>query len=365
VPVTRGGIGGADETVLLDGTAEFAAGRCGDPVKLNFGDVGYYRVQYDDVLRTALTRAIDRLGPADRTNVLSDTWALVEAGRVAPAAFFDLVERVAGDDNRAVVGQIMGALGRIDHLQWNRPERAAFQAYGRTVLRPLFDRLGWDAAPSEPAENILLRSRLIGMLGNFGDAAIVEEAKRRFARFVEDPSSLPTALRDTVTSLAGRHADHATYDRLLALARGATNTDERVRYYMAAASARDPELAKGTLALTLTDELPTTLTGRVISSVASGGEHRDLAWTFVKTNFATLGAKQGPSFKDNFPASLLGNFTDAAHAQELADFAPAHATSGGRAVAARVHERMMTDVDFAAQVLPAVDAWVNGRTGRP
>jgi aminopeptidase N len=364
VPVARGGIGGAEETVLLDGSAEFAAGRCGDPVKLNFGDVGYYRVQYDDVLRTALTRAIDRLGPADRANVLSDTWALVEAGRVAPAAFFDLVERVAGDDNRAVVGQIMGALGRIDHLQLNRPERAAFHAYGRTVLRPLFDRLGWDAAPPEPSENALLRSRLIGMLASFGDEAIVEEAKRRFAAFAKDPVSLPTALRDTVTGIAGRHADRATYDTLLAFARAATNTGERMRYYMSAASARDPELAKQTLALALTDELPATLTGRLISSVASGGEHRDLAWSFVKENLAALAAKQGPSFKDNFPAGLLGNFTDVAHAQELADFAPAHATSGGRTVAARAYERMMTEVDFAAQQLPAVDAWVKGRMGR-
>src|SRR5262245_54650087 len=44
VPVTRGGVdGAADETVMLDGAAEMAAGRCGDAVKLNPGDVGYYR----------------------------------------------------------------------------------------------------------------------------------------------------------------------------------------------------------------------------------------------------------------------------------------------------------------------------------
>jgi aminopeptidase N len=364
VPVTRGGIGGAEEILLLDGATEFPAGRCGDPVKLNLGDVGYYRVQYDAAMRAALTRAIDRLGPADRANFVGDTWALVEAGLVDPAAFFELVDRMSGDDSRAVVNQILGALGRIDHLEWNRPERAAFHAYGRTVLRPLFDRLSWDAVPSEPADNALLRTRLIGMLASFGDEAIVAEARRRFEAFVRDPASLPTALRDTVTGIAGRDAGRATYDTLLALARGATNTSERVRYYMAAASARDPELARETLALALTSELPTTLTGGLISTVASAGEHRDLAWTFVKDNFAALAAKQGPSFQDGFPAGLLGNFTDVAHAQELAGFAPAHATPGGRTVAARVYERMMTDVDFAAQQLPAVDAWVKGRTGR-
>jgi aminopeptidase N len=365
VPVTHGGPGGAQETVLLDGAADIAAGRCGDPVKLNFGDVGYYLVQYDAPMYAALTRVIDRLTPADRADLLGDTWALVEAGRVAPVVFFELADRLAGDDNRAVANQIISALTRIDHLQWNRPERAAFQAYGRAVLRPLFDRIGWDAAPSEPADHALLRARLVGVLGNFGDAAIVAEAKRRFADFVRDPASLPTALRETVTGLAGRMADRTTYDTLLGLARRATNTDERVRYYMAAAAARDPDLAREMLTLTLTDELPTTLTGRVISAVASAGEHRDLAWNFVKANFNALAARQGPSFQDNFPAGLLSIFTDAAHAQELADFAPAHATSGGHTVAVRAFERIMTDADFSAQQVPAVNAWAKGRMAQP
>src|SRR5579871_3636163 len=361
-PVVLGGIrGGTDAMVLLDGAAEVAGGRCGDPVKLNLGDVGYYRVQYDAAMLAALTQSIDRLTPADRSNLLGDAWALVEAGRAAPAAFLELVERVAGDDDRAVVDQIIRPLTRIDHLQWGRPERAAFQAYARAVLRPVFDRIGWDPAPSEPADHALLRSRLIGLLGDFGDDAIVAEAKLRFAKFLGDPASLPTALRETVTGLAGRYADRATYETLLALGRGTTSTEERVRYYMAAASARDPVLANETLAIALTDELPTTLVGRLISAVASQGEHRDLAWNFVKANFDALAAKLGPSFQDNFPASLLTNFTDAAHAEELANFAPAHATSGGRITAARAYERIMTAADFSAQQLPAVNEWVKRR----
>ncbi len=367
VPIVRGGIGGtpAGETLLLDGAAEIAAGRCGAPMTLNLGDVGYYRVQYDDAMLAALTRSIDRLAPADRANLVGDTWALVEAGRTAPAAFFDLVDRLIGDDNRAVTEQIVRALTRIDHLEWNRPERAALQVYGRAVLRPVFDRIGWDAAPSEPADHTLLRARLIGVLGTFGDDAIVAEARRRFALFVKDPASLSTDLRGTVTHLAGREADRATYDTLLALARKTTNTDERVRYYSAAASARDPELARATLAIALTDEVPASLVGSLISQVASQGEHRDLAWSFVKENLAALAVRQGPAFQNTFPANLMTNFTDAAHAAELAGFAPAHATSGGRIVAARSYERIMTDADFSAQQLPAVDEWLRRRMARP
>jgi len=138
-----------------------------------------------------------------------------------------------------------------------RPDRAAFQAYGRHTaagVRP--HRLG--RAPRSRQINALLRARLIGVLGTFGDDAIVAEARRRFAKFVSDPTSLPTALRETVTSLAGRYADRAIYDTLLGSA-AAPPHRRAVRYYMAAASAHDPALVNETLAMALTDELPTTL----------------------------------------------------------------------------------------------------------
>src|SRR5258706_15851550 len=130
---------------------------------------------------------------------------------------------------------------------------------------------------------------------------------------------------------------------------------------MAAESALDPVLADETLAMALTDELPTPLVGRLISEVASQGEHRDLAWNFVKANFAALAAKQGPSFPEYFPAGLMTNFTDAEHADELASFAPAQSTAGGRTVAARAFGRNMTNADFSGLQVPVVEEKVEQR----
>jgi aminopeptidase N len=361
VPVVLGPVQArTSETVLLDGSAEVEAGRCGEPVKLNLGDVGYYRVQYDGAMAAALARSIGEMLPADRVNLLADSWAMVEASRVPPATFLELVERLSGDDSRLVWDQVLRAFSRIDHLEWGGRERATFQAYARSVLRPVFDRLRFDGEPGEPQDRVMLRARLISMLGSLDDQEILAEAKRRFAAYLIDPASLPVDLRATVIHLAGRTADRAIYDALLALARKATDTNERVRYYSAVAAALDPALARETLALTLTDELPSTLVGSLISGVA-GSEHPDLAWDFVKENFATLAQKQGPSFRNTFASNLMGNFTDAAHAAELASFAPVHETSGGRRRADETYERMMTDADFTAQQLPALNDWVKRR----
>jgi aminopeptidase N len=362
VPVVLGTVrAGTSEKLLLDGSAEIALGQCGEAVKVNLGDVGYYRVQYDGALAAALANSIGELLPADRVDLLADTWALVEASRARPAVFLDLVDRLGGDDSRLVWDQVMRAFSRIDHLEWGRPGRDAFHAYARAVLRPVFDRLGFDAVAGEPQDRAILRPRLISMLGSFGDEAILAEANRRFAAYLKDPASLRPDLRGTVTHLVGLNADRATYETLLGLARKTTDTNERVRYYSAAASALDPALAQETLAIALTDELPSTLVGTMISTVASSGEHRYLAWAFVKANFSALAQKQGPSFRNTFASNLMTNFTDAAHAAELASFAPVHETSGGRRVAERSEERIMTDADFVVRQLPAVDEWTKRR----
>jgi hypothetical protein len=54
----------------------------------------------------------------------------------------------------------------------------------------------------------------------------------------------------------------------------------------------------------------------------------------------------------------MANFADRARAAELASFTPVHETSGGRIIAARAHERILTDADFIAQQLPAVEDWI-------
>ena len=191
---------------------------------------------------------------------------------------------------------MIGAFTRLDRLARDRAERPALQAYARARLRPVFDRLGWDGSGSGDDDDTLLRASLIRTLGDLGDARILAEAKRRFAASCKDPQSLPTALRDAVTHVVGISADRASYDTLLALARRSTATNERVRYYYAAASARDPALARETLALTLTDELPSTIVGGLINEVAPSGEQPELAWDFIQKNLDALAAQAGTGF---------------------------------------------------------------------
>ncbi|MBO0719027.1 MAG: ERAP1-like C-terminal domain-containing protein, partial [Rhizobiales bacterium] len=242
------------------------------------------------------------------------------------------------------------------------------QSYARARLRPVLDRLGWEGSGSADDDDSLLRATLIRVLGAFGDAEVVAEAKRRFASFLQDPESAPSDLRDAIAHVVGLSADRATYQVLLTLARKATATSERLRYYFAAAAARDASLARDTLAMTLTDELPITMVAGIINQVALFGEQRDLAWEFVQKNFDVLLAKQGPSFGDQFVPNFLTNFSDEAHAAELRRFAPAQQTSGGRLMTARAMETIAISAGFKERAMPLIEIWIRrgeGRNDRP
>ena len=164
-----------------------------------------------------------------------------------------------------------------------------------------------------------------------------------------------------MTHVVGVAADRENYDALISLARKSTVTNERLRYYYAAASARDPALARDTLELTLSNELPNTIVTGVIGTVASSGEQPELAWDFLQKNYDALFAKHGAQFRDQFIANFMTNFSDEGHAAELAAFAPVQATSGGRMMAGRAQEVIAISADLKARALPAIDAWIRER----
>src|SRR5205085_3054973 len=86
-----GGIAQSADVVLLQGSTEIPAGSCGGAIKVNLGDIGYYRVEYGPASMATLAKALPQMSPADRVNFLADGWAMVQAGRAEPSSYLALV----------------------------------------------------------------------------------------------------------------------------------------------------------------------------------------------------------------------------------------------------------------------------------
>ncbi len=336
-------------------------GDCDGVIKANAGDAGYYRVLYAPALLAKLEQQIPQMPEADRLNLLDDNWAMVEAGRASATNYFILVKSLEHEHTFAVWDQILSTLTLIEDLEQNQPGRAAFQEYARRLLRPQLQRLGWEPKAGESSNDALLRARIIGALGHYGDKAVIAEAQARFQKFLTNPDTLPADLRPPVFKIVGRYSDRKTYEELHKLARNAQGTEERQLYYGAMARALDPELAKATLALSLTDEtIPQEATDLVIQ-VAANGEHKELAWEFVKKHSTELLAKVDSFERNSYVPSLLRSFSDNSRADELEAYVKTNVSEDALIKAREGAEGIRFKAALKQRELPVIDQWISAQ----
>ncbi len=359
------GRSGAQLCVLLQGKSASTPFPLPDGlIKANAHDTGYYRVWYEPALFDKLRNHISQLPPADRLNLLDDQWALVEANRATSADFFALVEALEYDPTSALWDKTLSTLTLIDDLEQGAPGRPAFREYARSLLAPQFQRLGWTPRTSEPESEALLRSRIIWGLGYFGDTAVIEQAKERFHQSLKHPGTLSGDLRPTVLRLAGRYGDQQTYDQLHALARQAEGTEERQLCYGALAEALDPELARQTLALSLSEEGFPQEAAALVVKVANNSGQRELAWDFARQHLAPLLARVDPFSRGNYVPSILAAFSDAFRAAELEAFVQLNPANDAQIRAREAAEKIRFKAALKERELPAIAAWLAARKRR-
>ncbi|AGY58609.1 M1 family metallopeptidase [Gloeobacter kilaueensis] len=367
IPITYGqGLPADNQNYLLAAkTGALMSASCRLPLKFNLGDTGYYRVRYAPTLFKALKQRFTQLPAADRVNLLSDSWAAVQANQARASDYLALVNVAKGDSELAVWQQILGSLNEIDRLEIGRPGRIPFQGYARTLLEPVYRRVGWDAAPGEAGTTSLLRTSVLTALGRFKDESVIREAQRRFQVFLKAPDSLPPNLRPAVFNTVGRYADSGTYEALLTLGRKTTSTEEKRLYYGALAGALDPKLAQRTLALALSDELEPNLATNLVQTVAERGEQPELAWEFAQKHYQPLLEKLAFFRRYRYLPNLVANFSDAEFAQQLEDFARAHLPADAQAEVRKGVESVRASASIKQKQLTNIDRYACDQSKTP
>ncbi|MHB2017297.1 MAG: ERAP1-like C-terminal domain-containing protein [Candidatus Xenobia bacterium] len=279
--------------------------------KLNTNGIGYYRVLYSAPRLHRLTQSAMLLSPADRLNLLGDTWAQTKLGELPLRDMLALIQAVQADRKLATWEEVLADLDVLDDFARGTPQEAAWQAWCRHLLQPVFHDIGWDPQPDEPDTRSLLRARLVAALGRYNDPAVVAEARRRFAI-----GPLTGDLRDAVASVVGRHADTSSWNALRDRGRHSTSLEEQVVYYDALALARDPKLAQRSLDLSLTGEPSPVLAPLLVIRVAE--VHPDMAYRFALQHRTALLSSLTVDQRQNYLPDLMETgFSDVQHARLL------------------------------------------------
>jgi aminopeptidase N len=328
-------------------------------LKLNVNGAGNYRVEYDAPSWKLLLEALPRLGVEDRVNLLSDVWALVQAGRAPVSLYFGLVEKLPASTDLAEREQIINVLNFANRLLGGDPEREKFQRYARSLLRPTFETLGWESKDGESPTAGNLRASLINALGDLNDPAITAGCRERFERYLANPASLPPDLRPSVLAVVGHYADEKTWSKLHELGLKTTSVEEKQNYYSALAEAINPKLVMKTLPIALTDELPTSRALFLVPLVARDSGHPDIAWEFAKANMKTLLAKTDAAGANRYAPSLFTFFSADSRADELKSYAKANLPPASAPEVAKVVDEIQFRAEFRKRLLLQLPTFID------
>ncbi len=225
--------------------------------------------------------------------------------------------------------------------------RKKFEAFARTLIRPLFDQLGFAPQAADNDEQRQLRAVVIGSLGTTGeDADVVARSRAALDKALAGGPALDPTLAAPIVAVAAEHGDAALYDALKAASDRATAPDDHYRYLYALADFRDPALIDRGLQDSLSPELRSQDAAIYLSQFFGNPVARPRAWAFAKQYWDVLAPKLTIFGGDtNFTAALSG-FCDAGARDDIKTFFAAHKMSAATRTLDQTIERINNCIDL-------------------
>ena len=328
---------------------------CG-PVVLNAGQAGYLRSHYSpDGLNAIAARYAD-LTPDDQLGLLMDTQSLASNGVQSMSDYLDLTKKVPVSVDPVVASTLTNQLQGMDTFFNGRTNQDAFRAYARGVLKPLFQRVGWDARPGESDNTTILRNDLVAALNDLNDPEVIAETRARFEKYLANPASVTADVRSSLLRNVAVQADAALWERLLQMAKGAPSEMERQHLYHLLGAAQDDALMQRAQTLALSGDVPATVAPDIISATAA--RHPEAALDFAIRNWDKISKMLEVTSALQYVPRLTVNSTELATVDKLNAFAAAHVPENARQDYVLATARVRYLAKVVAMRLPEVDRWL-------
>jgi len=257
---------------------------------INSGRYGFYRVQYDDNSLANLSLLIDEkiLNHVDRWSLQNDLFSQCVSGTKQLQEYLDFTTSYHDEDDYITLQNLAQNLYHLYKLTRKEKFSDEIRTYTAQFLGTIFDRLGWDSQKNEKHTNALLRSFVITALGKLGDKEILNEAKKRFNKFLKNKNSLAADLQEPVFVLMAWQGNEKTYNKLLSLYKKSTLQEEKIRFLIAMCNFKQKNLLLKTLTLSLTPEVRSQNIRVPIMGVSANIYGSDILWPWLKNHWKKL-----------------------------------------------------------------------------
>ncbi|MGH7269200.1 MAG: M1 family metallopeptidase [Polyangiaceae bacterium] len=270
-------------------------GHCPAFIYPNADEAGYYRFVVDPASLGTLARAAQSLSPAERMGLVSNAWAGVRQGAIAPGVLLDLLPDFDHETNRFVVDRIIDVLEGVGHALVDDSDRVAFQRLVEARLGPRERTLGWwppnGHEETDDDRALERRSVLYAMGEDAEDDATLKQAEKYALAWLRDPRLISSDTAAVAVPLASMRAGGARLEELRMAAKSATTPEDRLIAIRAMATFDDPAVLRSALDLALTDELKLSDLTTLFRSAVSHRAARPVLYAWEKENWAKLRAR--------------------------------------------------------------------------
>jgi puromycin-sensitive aminopeptidase len=347
------------------GTVELSdlvgTGGSADWITGNAGRTGFFRVNYSPEMWQQFRPAIESrsLPTADRLSLAADSFALMRAGYLPATEFLTLIQAYAQEREYPVWSDLLGSLGWLSGLLAGQPFERLLKVLARRLLQPIAAHLGWEARADESHLDALLRGMVIQELGHYDDEVTLQEARARFVRYMEDPQAVRPDLRGPVLNLAASSGDETTYAQLREADKRATLQEEKLRAQGALTYFQQRVLLHRTLELSLSAEVRSQDTIRLVAGVAANPQGRELAWDFVKANWPEFDRRYGGGgfLIMRLVESVTSHFATLTKEAEIAEFFLEHPVPSATRTVQQCLERIRINTRWLTNNRVALTAW--------
>jgi len=317
------------------------------PIVVNAGGWGFFRTRYAPDLLHRLLADLPALGPVERYNLVSDTWAMALAALTPLADFVDLVGLLGAERDPSVWDLALDAVGVLYRVVPD-DSRPALSAWLRDLAGPVFAELGWQPRPGEDERTAQLRGSLLTTLGTLGDDRGIQKTARTLHDAALAGRSAPAPdLLASLVSIVAWTGTEADYELFWERIRAAATPQEEVRYLFRLAAFPDPALVLRTMDATNSD-IRTQNGAFVIGAALANRVAGRQAWRWLVEHWDQTLARIPVNSHGRLLDGIV-RLTDPDSVQEIPAFLAAHPIPSATKQVAQLLERQRINAAFAAR----------------
>jgi puromycin-sensitive aminopeptidase len=310
--------GSETASVLVDGEPVYVPLRSADqPVVVNAGGHGFYRVAYDDGLRGRLTgSAIRSLSTLERYCLVDDAWAATLSGRMSTADLLGFLGGFVEEREHAVWQAIVVSLRGVNRIV-DDDAGDAFRRRVRDLAGPALADLG-EPADGERDLTAKLRGLLTTTMGTLGrDQATIAGARKLFDRAATDPTAVDAELLSAATTIVATAGGSDEFDRMVDGYRNGSTPQEQLRHLNALAEFDDADLIRKVCDFAFSDDVKTQNAPFLLRLTIANQQHGDLAWEIVRSRWAEANER----FPTNTIVRMIDSVSLLTRPEQVADVA--------------------------------------------